>query len=717
VRGQEERPVEPICRIKWVEPQIADVLLRMALEGLASGHHLDGWAAPGPQSPVFFFRVATAKPTKPEFFPWGWDSILGATLTVTAFMKEGSTRICVYPRTTVFEQLQAGRFLAVFLLGSSVISCWEVDLSTMSGKWGFENHWKRVRNHAPVLSDHRAHYWECLKMMDLFSTRLTPSDNLSLGWIERYQTAVSSLGQSVTETQTGKPLNESGKRPPEEIADFVDAVSSGDLSVVTLMSHISAIQDQGDEAMARFINSQSTYLDYCHGLTGHTHCGFLSELTDTFFLSSSITDEGRRVPWIDDFGGWKIDFVDLRPTDFPKFFQPQDYWKRLSRPILPNLGSVLTGVDVPLDLSPASPEWNSFPVAEDDRREHEMADSLIDEAFSSKKWTIPNGAILKLRVGPFAHFQIWERDGFVAFLARSERGEFALLYLNSRERNVWFDGINGLHPEKSGSVLAALKLLLSAIVRDFHVVEVRESIFSVAREKRSRVERLGSGDPVTVYLPRVKYVHSANVNKCRTDLGHQERRTHVVHAHLRKADSASAHQLILASRYGFDVPKGYTFVRAHDRGGRKRDVIYRSRSALSCLYRAVPPRTGMSEEPSDWFRFERDVQTLMKRLGFEVEHVAASRTGDQGVDVYARKGADLDEICWVIQCKCYGPKNKVGPGAVRELIGTLQAYPSGTRGMLVTTSSFSSGARTKAWEANIRLMDGAEFSHLLDANS
>ena len=103
----------------------------------------------------------------------------------------------------------------------------------------------------------------------------------------------------------------------------------------------------------------------------------------------------------------------------------------------------------------------------------------------------------------------------------------------------------------------------------------------------------------------------------------------------------------------------------------------------------------------------------MERLGFEVEHVAASRRGDQGVDVYARKGADLDEICWVIQCKCYAPKHKVGPGAIRELIGTLQGYPGGTRGMLVTTSSFSTGAKDKAKEANIRLINGEEFVRLL----
>jgi len=298
-------------------------------------------------------------------------------------------------------------------------------------------------------------------------------------------------------------------------------------------------------------------------------------------------------------------------------------------------------------------------------------------------------------------------------VARSERGEFSLIVLNLKERAIWFDVILGLSPERANSGLSALGLLLSAIVRDFFVVETRQRVFAVTHKKHLPINRLRHEGPITVYLPRVKYVASPDLTRCRSELGHQERRAHFVQAHLRRAGSASAHQLILASRYGFDVPQGHTFVRPHDRGGKKRDIIYRSRSALHCLYRAVPSKSDIPQEATEWFRFEKDVQALMERLGFEVEHVAASRRGDQGVDVYARKGVDLEEICWVIQCKCYAPKHRVGPGAVRELLGTLQGYPSGTRGMLVTTSSFSSGARVQAKAANIRLIDGDEFIRLL----
>lgn len=103
----------------------------------------------------------------------------------------------------------------------------------------------------------------------------------------------------------------------------------------------------------------------------------------------------------------------------------------------------------------------------------------------------------------------------------------------------------------------------------------------------------------------------------------------------------------------------------------------------------------------------------MDALGFAVEHIAASRNGDGGIDVYATRGHDLDEMNWVIQCKCWHPKRKIPPSVIRELVGVLAGYPHGTRGMVITTSTFSSGAIESAKEANIRLIDGSEFAELV----
>lgn len=81
--------------------------------------------------------------------------------------------------------------------------------------------------------------------------------------------------------------------------------------------------------------------------------------------------------------------------------------------------------------------------------------------------------------------------------------------------------------------------------------------------------------------------------------------------------------------------------------------------------------------------------------------------------MYATKGVDLDSVSWIIQCKCCSPKRKVGPAIVRELVGTLQQYPAGTRGMIVTTNGFSPEAMHLAAESGVRLMDGVEFRQMI----
>ena len=136
-------------------------------------------------------------------------------------------------------------------------------------------------------------------------------------------------------------------------------------------------------------------------------------------------------------------------------------------------------------------------------------------------------------------------------------------------------------------------------------------------------------------------------------------------------------------------------------------TIYRSRSALQLIYNIVDPGGSTDVE---WFKFERDVVSLMKVLGYDVKHQASNRSGDGGVDVFAYdpKG---DEI-WAIQCKCYAAHHKVGPEVIRALYGSMTSYPEGTKGMVVTTSTFTAGAKKEAHKMNITLIDGCQFTDL-----
>jgi hypothetical protein len=292
----------------------------------------------------------------------------------------------------------------------------------------------------------------------------------------------------------------------------------------------------------------------------------------------------------------------------------------------------------------------------------------------------------------------------------TEQGEALYVICEPAQNACNWESPKESDPFKDDRIESGIKLLLAAIIRDFWVVENREAVFEEHPRAACRGPKPTSDEPRVVYIPRVQYVGKPNTDRCEKELDQQERRSHQVRPHLRKAANPSPFQVQLADRYGLFVPLGYTFVKPHERGKGKRDIVYRSRSALQSLY--TESVVGATV-PSRWFQFERDVHKLMESLGFDVEHIASARRGDSGVDVYATKGSGLDEVQWVIQCKCWKPSRKVHPNTVRELIGVLSEYPNGVRGMIVTTSSFSAGAIATADGANIKLVDGKEFISLI----
>ena len=435
-------------------------------------------------------------------------------------------------------------------------------------------------------------------------------------------------------------------------------------------------------------------------------------LLHQFLESPEQTDMGRQWKWMNIDGGFST--MRVEPRDFPSHIDPREYWNRSSGFIRLGLGYAISGHDVFVSKDEIREGAVLLPTCDDPEDCLKQAEFLLAEANANKKGTIPPRATVELRIGPYDQVELTEVGVNVFVVLRRDDGliEFGAVEPHNGYFSYDLPDPDADHQYDVDRATAAVKLLLAAIIRDFWIVEHRERVFSTRKPQRERAAgRPDVGRVRVVYLPRVEYAPTErpNVEACAESLHTIERRAHFVAAHLRKSNSTSVQQKRLAERYGIQLPEGYTFVKPHERGAKKRDVIYRSRSALQSLYRAV--ESASQDSSVDWFRFERDVQELMASLGFEVEHVAASKRGDQGVDIYATKGADLDAVQWVIQCKCW--RDKVGPAVVRELVGTLARFSGGTRGMIVTTSGFTAGAVTAAEESNVRLMDGSEFAERL----
>jgi len=100
-------------------------------------------------------------------------------------------------------------------------------------------------------------------------------------------------------------------------------------------------------------------------------------------------------------------------------------------------------------------------------------------------------------------------------------------------------------------------------------------------------------------------------------------------------------------------------------------------------------------------RFEHEFADLLRRKGWTAKVTRAS--GDGGIDIYAMQKTQNGSIEWAIQCKRY--KEKVGPEAVRALIGTLADMGKGKRGMLACPSGFTDGATKLAQRNNIKLVE------------
>jgi len=102
-----------------------------------------------------------------------------------------------------------------------------------------------------------------------------------------------------------------------------------------------------------------------------------------------------------------------------------------------------------------------------------------------------------------------------------------------------------------------------------------------------------------------------------------------------------------------------------------------------------------------WFsltghEFENQLALLYRRLGYEAAVTRGS--GDEGVDIRLSKGNEK----MIVQCKAH--KRPMGPGAVRELYGTL-LHEEADIAIIVSLGGFTAGASSWARGKPIKMED------------
>ncbi len=109
--------------------------------------------------------------------------------------------------------------------------------------------------------------------------------------------------------------------------------------------------------------------------------------------------------------------------------------------------------------------------------------------------------------------------------------------------------------------------------------------------------------------------------------------------------------------------------------------------------------------------FEQAIADLLRKMGLRAEVTKAS--GDGGIDVIAAWDKPILGGRYLIQCKRFKENTVIGAAVVREFYGAMIADRKASKGIFITTSTFSAQAREFASGLPLELIDGQQLQRLL----
>jgi Restriction endonuclease len=518
----------------------------------------------------------------------------------------------------------------------------------------------------------------------------SPEEHLRKGWAVRLHREADVAYRFANDPDSASQREEERERLPKSGLGTTILAGANYLAKLYDFYH-DRFWDHGDGPITHILRLRDDLREF------PVHLDVADRILYCAWFSAKGTSAGQRIQSVDLDGG-------IRPVPLDAKVLGEKcevFWKRLPFTLPLYYREIIGSGNCSVEMLPFV---RSIPLFEGDPKDgEEHLNNLLTEATSLKQWTIPFGAYVLLSAGEIEAAKLYEVASDVAILLIDRKGDYFLVWTNPAQKEFSFaSSATGSTAEFEVRFGLGIKILLASIIRDFWVVEERERVFGASMEVRKSPRlRADRGRPRVVYLPRIRYINSFKDTPDGLNL--KARAPHFVVGHLRKALQASEDQIILARRHGIVIPEGFTFVRPHRRGDAAQERIYRSRSALQCLQALKPVADTGARDP--WFTFELKVREWLANNGFHVEHLAASRNGDGGVDIQAAKGSDH----LLIQCKYWHGQN-VGPNVIREMLGTLQTFPPGSKGVIITSSELTSAAKELAVEHGIQFIERVNFS-------
>jgi len=708
---------------KEISPEQVD--LRWAIEVYESREVLEGWKlenelVASSQSRLFLFGKTNVEKfsEKPEILIWLSNNIFCPMYCLLVRWREGVWRAFIRVDSKEYELFRNKPLEIILLRKSACTYALEVDLSSANPKF-----WQLVEaNTLPnegYLGDEAAGKALVVLTEDWYEIR-SPSDQLFEGWLMALVWEASDLVDHYYE-----PVEQEHLEAEREIvlkSSFGNVFEGQDH---TLHRAYKLLKNTLDSVgLIALLNKIEVELD-----KAPKHAWVIYSLLRCLWFSPERTHFGQCIPSLEEVSDedsdskWSYEIVPIEAELLGE--RAKVFWERYGFDF-PYLFKRLVGPgNCPID-------WFDFvasaPKYEGDiEKGEEYVKDLLTEATACKQWTIPFGAYVQIEAGEIEAIKLQEAGSQVFGVLVNRKGEFSIWSADPLRgrittsgyearpvgKAVWHDDKPFFDEAGVRRVDLGLEILIACIIRDFWVVEERESVFGASvHTKKARRLRGDFGKKVIVYLPRIRYIRDRKDLPDSLDL--KTRKPHWVTGHLRKALHASEDQIRVGRKYGIWIPEGFTFVRPHRRGDeaqqrafQERERIYRSRSALQAI-RALKP--VQSQEKDSWFTYELKVKEWLAQNGYEVEHLAGNRNGDGGVDIQAVRGKEH----LLVQCK-YWTTERIPPRVIREMMGTLQTFPKGSRGVIITVGELTDGAKRLALEHGIQYIERVDFQSEIKA--
>jgi hypothetical protein len=172
-------------------------------------------------------------------------------------------------------------------------------------------------------------------------------------------------------------------------------------------------------------------------------------------------------------------------------------------------------------------------------------------------------------------------------------------------------------------------------------------------------------------------------------------------------DPKQSPALVNAKKYDQAIAEYKTAVECRARIIREREEKEKRKAEEE---KRLKERLERQKEENYWlglspFEFEEEVALRLKQSGMVDEAKVTKKSGDDGIDIWAKKnGRDI-----IIQCKAYTAP--VGIKEVRELLG-VKIHENIQRAILVSRSTFTQSVSTFAQENGLELMELSDLVRL-----